>query len=332
MSNYNVVLACPSSTSNVLCSAATIMWPWDALVKGEDFSPKHFSHPPDGLYGSWYGHYKAALDYPFLEAEPKEPIEVPPASKHCAIPSDSKQRSVPKYVINAIQEALRLNPEGIRLSMLRTDLHRNNICLGTDFFGHKNFSSLLKSMPDIVQFIKPQHCVNDLHVTAVNRSLLHPDEQSFKMQSSSQCNVREDNLIQTEHPSCTSPYVPKLDSELSSSFESIDGKRSLAETVNENPSTSSISSSCCQNIDGNQHFPETVNGNPSTFAGSSSPSDALAKDQKDTQQLMSIQHQNRQPVIGNLKRGLLLKLPLPQPPTFFKRWTLQKDLGAVELS
>jgi hypothetical protein len=281
MSNYNVLLACPNTASSVLCSAATIMWPWDALVKGENFSPKHFNHPPDGLYGSWYGHYKGVLDVPFLETEPKEPIEEPSASKHCAIPSDSMHCSVPKYVTTGIQETLKLFPEGISLSLLRAELRKKNIDLGTDYFGHNKFSSFMHSMPDIAQFIKAPPNQDEPYVTAVDRRLPRSGAQSSKTQSSAQCNVKEDNPIQTEHPSFTSPCISKLDSEPLSSFQSVDGKRSFVETVNGNPSTFAISSSGSQNSNGSRHFPETVNGSPSSFAGSSSLSDALSEDQKE---------------------------------------------------
>ncbi|TVU50984.1 hypothetical protein EJB05_02383, partial [Eragrostis curvula] len=265
MSNYNVLLACPSKVTNVLCSAATIMWPWEALVKGEDFSPKHFNHPPDGLSGSWYGHYKGALEDPFMES--------------IAIPSsDSKNCSVPKYVTTAIQEILSSNPQGMKLTGLRIALQKSNISLGTDFFGYKKFSSLIQSMPDIVKFIEPPHGEDQLYVTAVKKRLLRPGEQT-------QYTVKEGNLIQSEqnngaHPSLTAPDVSKLDSEPLSSSQSIDRKKSLAETVNEHPPTHAVSSShSSQSIDGNRCIPETVN--PPKFAVSPSQSDALTEDQKE---------------------------------------------------
>ncbi|XP_062204807.1 uncharacterized protein LOC133906807 [Phragmites australis] len=255
MSNYNILLACPSSATSVLCSAATIMWPWEALVKGEDFSPKHFNHPPDGLSGSWYGHCKGALDDLFVETESEEPIKVPSDSKHCPIPSDSKHCSIPKYVTNAILEALHSYPKGVSLSELRGELKKNNIFLGTDFFGHKKFSCLLQSMPDIVEFLDPPPGENQPYVTAVNNRLLQPGEQSSKIQSSAQCNVKENNLTRTEHNDKTHPsFMSEQDSKPLSSSQSIDGNRSFTETVNENPPT---------------------------FAVSSSPSDVLSKDQKE---------------------------------------------------
>uniref|UniRef100_A0ACD5W6E0 Uncharacterized protein n=1 Tax=Avena sativa TaxID=4498 RepID=A0ACD5W6E0_AVESA len=95
MSNYNVLLACPSTEPSILCSAATIMWPWDALVGGAGFSRKHFNHPPDGFSGSWYGHYRGALDDPFLNAEPGHSMNVPLHTKKPEKPS-----IVPKSAVN----------------------------------------------------------------------------------------------------------------------------------------------------------------------------------------------------------------------------------------
>jgi hypothetical protein len=107
------------------------MWPWDGLVRGEDLSPKRFNHPPDGLHGSWYGHYRGALDDPSLEKESKEPIKVASDPKHFSVSSDTKPIPVPKYVTNAILEVLRSYPEGMRISDLRVQLIKNRIDLGT---------------------------------------------------------------------------------------------------------------------------------------------------------------------------------------------------------
>ncbi|KAM0904875.1 hypothetical protein ACQ4PT_017738 [Festuca glaucescens] len=78
-----------------MCSAATIMWPWDALIEGVGFSRKHFNHPPDGLSGSWHGHYRGALDDPFLNAEPVQSMNVPLHTK-----KPEKPPIVPKSEIN----------------------------------------------------------------------------------------------------------------------------------------------------------------------------------------------------------------------------------------
>ncbi|KAI3803931.1 hypothetical protein L1987_32097 [Smallanthus sonchifolius] len=65
MNNYNVLLASTDSVPAVLCSAASIMWQWTSLVKGENLSGKHFNQPPDGPFASWYGHYRVPLEDPF---------------------------------------------------------------------------------------------------------------------------------------------------------------------------------------------------------------------------------------------------------------------------
>ena len=178
MSNYNVLLACPSSATSVLCSAATIMWPWDGLVRGEDLSPKRFNHPPDGLHGSWYGHCQGALDDPSLEKESKEPINVASDPKHFSVPSDTKPSSAPKYVTNAILEVLRSYPEGMRISELRGQLIKNSIDLDTDFFGHKKFSRLLESMPNVVKLVD-HPSENQLYAIPVNKRLLQPGDRAL---------------------------------------------------------------------------------------------------------------------------------------------------------
>ncbi|KAE9448945.1 hypothetical protein C3L33_19157, partial [Rhododendron williamsianum] len=65
LNNYNILLASPETAPSVLCSAASIMWHWNALVKGENLTGKYFNQPPDGPYGSWYGHYRVPLEDPF---------------------------------------------------------------------------------------------------------------------------------------------------------------------------------------------------------------------------------------------------------------------------
>lgn len=179
MNNYNVLLACPSNATSVLCSAATIMWPWDGLVRGEDLSPKRFNHPPDGLHGSWYGHYRGALDDPSLVKESEEPVKVASDPKHFSVPSDTKHIPVPKYVTNGILDVLRSYPEGMLLSSLREELMNNRIDLGTYFFGHKKFSCLLESMPDVVKLVSPPNGENEPYVIPVNKRLLQSGDRAL---------------------------------------------------------------------------------------------------------------------------------------------------------
>uniref|UniRef100_A0A0E0MJZ2 HTH OST-type domain-containing protein n=1 Tax=Oryza punctata TaxID=4537 RepID=A0A0E0MJZ2_ORYPU len=245
MSNYNILLACPRTATGVLCSAATIMWPWEALVKGEDFSPKYFNHPPDGLAGSWYGHCKGALNDPFVDTEPEELV---------VVPSDLKHGSIPKYVVNGIQEVLKSYPNGVNLSDLRLELKKKNIYLGNDFFGHKKFSCLLQSLPTFVEFINPPSGENQSYVVAANRKLMGPDKQSFE--SSTESNIRDNNLNRATHND-KSPPLP-----VSSSFSE------------KNAKTRNSSQGIAQKL-------QTANENPPTFAVSSSQSDVLPEDQKE---------------------------------------------------
>lgn len=206
MSNYNVLLACPSSATSVLCSAATIMWPWEGLVRGEDLSPKRFNNPPDGLHGSWYGHYRGALDDPPLEKESEEPIKVASVPKQFSVPSNTKHCPVPKHVKNAILEVLRSYPEGVNISLLRNQLVKNKIDLGTNFFGHKKFSSFLESMPHVVKLLGSRLGENELYAIAANKKFMQPGdgalddpflekgaEEPIKVSSDSQhCSVPSD--------------------------------------------------------------------------------------------------------------------------------------------
>lgn len=246
MSNYNILLASPgTATTSVLCSAATIMWPWEALVKGEDFSPKRFNHPPDGLAGSWYGHYKGALDDPFVDTEPEELV---------VVPSDLKHGSIPKYVVNAIQQVLKSYPNGVNLSDLRLELKKKNIYLGNDFFGHKKFSCLLQSLPNFVEFISPPVGANQPCVVAANRKLMGPDKQNFE--SSTESNVGDNNLNRAIHND-KPPPLP-----VSTSFSE------------KNAKTENSSQNIAKKL-------QTASENPPTFAVLSSRSDVLPEDQKE---------------------------------------------------
>ncbi|XP_044958769.1 uncharacterized protein LOC123409964 [Hordeum vulgare subsp. vulgare] len=247
MSNYNILLACPGKTTSVLCNAATIMWPWEALVKGESFSPKHFNHPPDGLSGSWYGHYKGALDDPFVEAESEETIAPSaPSDKLCRNPKNAVT-AIPKDVVDGIREALNSYPSGVTLSTLLRQLKNNNVSLGNDFFGHKKLSCLLLSMPDIVKFVTPSTALGEPCVVGVKKKLLEPAEQCFEPLSSVESDVKDNNRGQATHsdkkpPSSVSTSFPEQNCKTVSS-QSIIRDRSFKQTVNENPAASAVSSS-----------------------------------------------------------------------------------------
>ncbi|VAI29577.1 unnamed protein product [Triticum turgidum subsp. durum] len=247
MSNYNILLACPGKTTSVLCNAATIMWPWEALVKGENFSPKRFNHPPDGLSGSWYGHYKGALDDPFVEAESEETIATPvPSDVICHNPKNAVT-AVPKDVVDGIREALNSYPSGVKLSILLQHLKKNNVPLGNDFFGHKKLSCLLLSMPDIVKFVTRSSALREPCVVGVNKKLLEPAEQCFEPLSSVESDGKDNNRGRATHndkkpPSSVSTSSPEQNCKTLSS-QSIIRDRSFKQTVYENPAASAVSSS-----------------------------------------------------------------------------------------
>uniref|UniRef100_J3LCN5 HTH OST-type domain-containing protein n=1 Tax=Oryza brachyantha TaxID=4533 RepID=J3LCN5_ORYBR len=216
MSNYNVLLACPSAESSVLCGAATIMWPWDALVKGLDFAPKYYNQPPDGISFSSYGHYREPLDDPFLTSEFKDSMALQPHTKQVKPPI------LPKSVANGVRQALYSFPEGISLQNLRAELKKNNVSMDRRYFGFKSFSSLLQAMPDVVKFIDPlpgersQPAV----VGIFNRSM-EPATQSYKGMSSAQSSGEVKRLCKTLNEKPSSSHVPSLSDTLSADHKKI---------------------------------------------------------------------------------------------------------------
>lgn len=146
MNNYNILLAIPGKAPDALCSAATIMWQWSSLLKGEDLTGKHFNHPPDGPFGSWYGNSKVPLQNPFSAAEQST------SSQNVKIhepPSDLKSGGVPMSVIKQIRGILNSHPNGIPITDLRAKLAKYDVCLGKSSFGYKNFSRFLLSIPHV---------------------------------------------------------------------------------------------------------------------------------------------------------------------------------------
>ncbi|KAK8717254.1 hypothetical protein V6N13_044529 [Hibiscus sabdariffa] len=135
MNNYNILLASRQSAPNVLCSAASIIWNWSALLKGEELRGKYYNKPPDGPYGSWYGHYNVSLEDPFLVEQPVR----------------SRPRPVPKAVTNRIHQILNSYPKGISIMDLRSLLTCSKIDIDKDFYGYKKFSRFLLSMPHILR-------------------------------------------------------------------------------------------------------------------------------------------------------------------------------------
>ncbi|XVF61823.1 hypothetical protein PTKIN_Ptkin08bG0161700 [Pterospermum kingtungense] len=146
MNNYNVLLASPDSAPRVLCSAASIMWNWNELLRGENLTGKHYNQPPDGPYSSWYGHYKVPLEDPFLVDQPAS-LRTEELSEGS---SESKPQPVPKAVKKHIQQILNAHPKGISISDLRSELNRSDVGLDKDLYGYKKFTQFLLSMPQIL--------------------------------------------------------------------------------------------------------------------------------------------------------------------------------------
>ncbi|KAK3211544.1 hypothetical protein Dsin_016250 [Dipteronia sinensis] len=162
MNNYNILLASPETAPNVLCSAASIMWHWNSLVRGEKLIGRHFNQPPDGPYGSWYGHYKVPLEDPFLVTERSacsridEVAEIASESNIRPVPvaesaSESKIRPVPKSILWQIRQILNSYPKGISITDLRAELNKGTVSIDKDLYGYGKFSRFLLSMRHILE-------------------------------------------------------------------------------------------------------------------------------------------------------------------------------------
>ncbi|KAL3818813.1 hypothetical protein ACJIZ3_004718 [Penstemon smallii] len=149
MNNYNILLASPDSAPSVLCSAATIMWQWSSLLKGENLTGKFFNQPPDGLYNSWYGHPKGPLEDPFAINE--QSSYLPATNDSSELAPDSRLRPIPKAVMNHIGHILNSYPEGIPLPQLRVEIWKSNFTIDKDLYGYKKFSRFLSAMPQVLK-------------------------------------------------------------------------------------------------------------------------------------------------------------------------------------
>ncbi|KAL2528170.1 putative endonuclease or glycosyl hydrolase [Forsythia ovata] len=173
MKNYNILLASPDDAPSILCSAASIMWQWNALVRGENLSGKHFNQPPDAPYGSWYGHSKAPLEDPFAVTEQPSGSHTDELSNSG---SDSKLRPIPKAVIKQIRQILNLYPEGILITELRKDLAKSNLIIDRDLYGYKKFSRLLLAMPHILKLQSGSD--GQMYARGVNIKISEQDEST----------------------------------------------------------------------------------------------------------------------------------------------------------
>ncbi|EPS64210.1 hypothetical protein M569_10572, partial [Genlisea aurea] len=151
MDNYNILLASPDSAPSVLCSSATVMWQWSALLRGENLTGKFYNQPPDGGdhdHDSWYGRFKFPLEDPFACAEQTTafPDEAPDATKQ-----QQQLRPVPKAVIRSIRRILSAYPDGVPISVLREELAKSNQVMDSDFYGAKKFSRFLLALPHVAK-------------------------------------------------------------------------------------------------------------------------------------------------------------------------------------
>ncbi|BAT79197.1 hypothetical protein LR48_Vigan04g132500 [Vigna angularis] len=140
MHNYNILLASTRNAPEVLCSAATIIWQWSSLVKGEHFSGKHLNHPPDGLFGSWSGNYNVIPDKPFSDVEKSASSQKVDIYK----PSLDLQ-TVPKEVIIHVCHIFRSHPNGISIGDLHRRLKKRKVDFGEKFYGYGSFTRFLTS-------------------------------------------------------------------------------------------------------------------------------------------------------------------------------------------
>ncbi|XP_058087121.1 uncharacterized protein LOC131234333 isoform X2 [Magnolia sinica] len=183
MNNYNILLASTACTSGVLCSASSIMWHWNGLVRGDGLIGKHFNHPPDGVYGSWYGHYEGPLDDPYSDMEQSACLQAEDSSEPG---TDPKPRPIPKVLVNRIRQVLSLHPEGVSLTELRTELGRSNVTMDKDFFGYKKFSRLLLSMPNVLKLQRNPSGERQPLVFGVNPKAAEPYASNLKSSTRSE--------------------------------------------------------------------------------------------------------------------------------------------------
>ncbi|TVU26719.1 hypothetical protein EJB05_29278, partial [Eragrostis curvula] len=210
MSNYNILLAHPNPGSKELCSAATIMWKWGALVKGVNVTPTYVNQPPDadGVSYSWYGSYRSAVDIQLLKSK-----------DNMALPRNTKVPRVPKPVFEAIKKVLQFYPEGISLPNLRAELTRINVSMDRGLFGFTKFSALLQAMPDVVKFIEPLPGDSQPAVVGVFERSVKSSEQDLDGMDSAQSIIDEKHISETESEEQSSWDDQSSSSELSSFAE-----------------------------------------------------------------------------------------------------------------
>ncbi|XP_010484263.1 PREDICTED: uncharacterized protein LOC104762633 [Camelina sativa] len=214
MSNYNILLAgYEEATPGVLCSAASIMWDWDALVRGKYTACKHFNQPPDGPYNSWYGHYRTPLLDPFATTTSNSQVvsltSVKTVELHEANSGSSKAcRRIPKEVVKQIGLILSWYPKGAPITELREQLRKRKVSLDRDFYGYKSFSRFLLSMPKILKVVPVGdgmfliHAVNqDMDIKASSPKLSSENPKNVSVEKMCQKMKQNDEDVKEESQS-----------------------------------------------------------------------------------------------------------------------------------
>lgn len=181
MNNYNILLASSETAPTVLCSAASIMWNWSSLVRGENLTGKHFNQPPDGPYGSWYGHYKVPLEDPFSVVE-QPAARSSRSDEVCDPAADSKPSPIPGAVMRQIRQILNSYPKGISITELRAELNKGYVGIDKDLYGYKRFYRFLVAMPHILKV----HRVSDGHFIVRQITAKAPEPFEFGLGTSNE--------------------------------------------------------------------------------------------------------------------------------------------------
>ncbi|XP_021728125.1 uncharacterized protein LOC110695208 isoform X2 [Chenopodium quinoa] len=153
MNNYNILLAASREgrhNPGVLCSAASIMWHWNELARGENLSGWHYNQPPDGPFNSWYGDYRGPFE---------DPYEVADNSSKVKVSSESKYHPVPVAVLRQLRRIINAYPKGLTIKEFRAELDKMKVPIDKTYYGHKKLSVFLMSLPHI---LKVESCHNGL--------------------------------------------------------------------------------------------------------------------------------------------------------------------------
>ncbi|XP_010462833.1 PREDICTED: uncharacterized protein LOC104743447 [Camelina sativa] len=221
MSNYNILLAGnEEATPGVLCSAASIMWDWDALVRGKYTACKHFNQPPDGPFNSWYGHYRTPLLDPFATTNSSQVVSFTSLKTVELLEANSGSckacRRIPKEVVKQIGLILSWYPKGAPITELREQLRKRKVSLDRDFYGYKSFSRFLLSMPKILQVVPVgdgmfliHAAVNqDMDIKASSPKLSSENPKDFSVEKMCQKMKQNDEDVKEESQSQESSQEP----------------------------------------------------------------------------------------------------------------------------